>query len=260
MLFWVGKDSVGEARMTWLVGPNGERGYELLIGSDPARAPRKINQWGYVREMEEEGGVRVIGLMTDREEEEKASRQDARTASDTTRGPQVFKAILATVGGGHAMADVQRLTLPEALTFRDLDAALARVGPPEYGNPIPLPSGTHPGFLFAMTSLLHESVETCARTGVPPVGGLRRSYVFGKKVYIITTLSAKMQDQATIKGRDYRRVINSEFEARLADQPKGEAFRVWYGTEDPLREVPIKMVYRPNFWFEAEMALVEDRH
>jgi hypothetical protein len=256
VLFWVGKDSVGEARMTWLTGPNGERGYEFLIGSDPARAPRQINQWGYVREMEEQGTVQVFGLMTDSGEKDRESLNEAQAANGKT-SPQVYKVIHATIADGKATADVQRLTLPEPMTFRDLDAVVARVPRGAPGESIPLPAGTQAGFLSAMTSLIHESVEVCGRTGVPPVGGLRRSYVWGKKLYIVTTRASKLLDRTTIKGREYRRVINSEFEARVATQPEGEIFRVVYGTDGALREVPIKLVYRPNFWFEAEVVLVD---
>lgn len=68
LLFWISKDNVGEAHLTWLVGEDGKRGYRLLIGSDPTRAPRKVNRWGYVTETEEETGVRVLGLMTQADE------------------------------------------------------------------------------------------------------------------------------------------------------------------------------------------------
>jgi len=257
VLFWVGRDSVGEARLTWLRGPNGERGYELLIGSDPARAPRRINQWGYVREMEQQGAVQVFGLMTDRVDRE--SSDEMRTPGGTSNGPQVFKVIQATIGDGTTTADVQRLALPDSPTFRELDAVIAQVPAAASADQVPLPAGTHAGFLFAMTSLLRESVDTCVRTGVPPVGGLRRPYVFGKKLYVVTTRSSKLLDRTTVRGSEYRRVISSEFEAREAAKPKGETFRVVYGTEGALREVPIRIVYRPNFWFEAEVVLVGER-
>ncbi len=50
VLFWIGKDNVGGARIRWRQGEDGLRGYDALIGSDPARAPRKINRWGFILE------------------------------------------------------------------------------------------------------------------------------------------------------------------------------------------------------------------
>jgi hypothetical protein len=49
-LFWIRKANVGDGRITWRTGPDGTVGYELLVGTDPARAPRRINRWGYLRE------------------------------------------------------------------------------------------------------------------------------------------------------------------------------------------------------------------
>src|SRR5215216_1108953 len=46
LLFWISRDNVGGARIGWLADERGSKGFELLIGSDPARAPRKINRWG----------------------------------------------------------------------------------------------------------------------------------------------------------------------------------------------------------------------
>ena len=50
LLFWISRDNVGGARIGWLGDQSGSKGFELLIGSDPARAPRKINRWGYIAE------------------------------------------------------------------------------------------------------------------------------------------------------------------------------------------------------------------
>ena len=44
------KSNIGDGRLTWRRGPDGTIGYELLVGSDPARTPRQINRWGYLRE------------------------------------------------------------------------------------------------------------------------------------------------------------------------------------------------------------------
>ncbi len=35
LLFWIGKDSVGGARLRWRRARRGGKGYDLLIGSDP---------------------------------------------------------------------------------------------------------------------------------------------------------------------------------------------------------------------------------
>ena len=59
LLFWIGDSDVGGARIVWRRGEDGRRGYEFLLGSDPIRAPRKINRWGFVREELRGDGARV---------------------------------------------------------------------------------------------------------------------------------------------------------------------------------------------------------
>ncbi len=59
LLFWIGDSDVGGARIVWRKDDNGRRGYEFLLGSDPTRAPRKINRWGFVREELREGARRI---------------------------------------------------------------------------------------------------------------------------------------------------------------------------------------------------------
>src|SRR5690349_2844719 len=52
MLFWINCDNVGGAKVS-LSGDQKDKdnfGIELLIGSDPQRAPRQINKWGYIAE------------------------------------------------------------------------------------------------------------------------------------------------------------------------------------------------------------------
>src|SRR5215471_2398561 len=50
-LFWITRDNVGSGRMTWRRAADGTLGFELLMGSDPSRAPFKANKWGYIREV-----------------------------------------------------------------------------------------------------------------------------------------------------------------------------------------------------------------
>ena len=50
LLFWIGNDNVGGARVTWRADEGGRHAIALLVGTEPTRAPRGINQWGYVGE------------------------------------------------------------------------------------------------------------------------------------------------------------------------------------------------------------------
>ena len=255
LLFWMGKDNVGEARLAWLTDATGARGYELLIGSDPAKAPRQINRWGYVSECETASGVQVFGLMT--EADEQSLEQAKATTGTIADGSRVFKIIRETVGGDNATSLVQGVALSNRLTLHDVDAVIAQVPEPRPGKSVRVPPGVDPGFLFSMAALIHENVESAERSGRAPVG-TRRSYVYANKLYGLVTRSSKVLKQVTIKGRTYTHVIESEFETRAEANGDGAVTcRVVYATQGALREVPVQIVYRPKWWFEAEIVLVD---
>jgi hypothetical protein len=48
-VIWAKHDDIGSARMTWRSDSN-SNALTLMVGSDPQRAPRSLNKWGYLRE------------------------------------------------------------------------------------------------------------------------------------------------------------------------------------------------------------------
>src|SRR5512143_647613 len=69
LLFWIGAGNVGGARIVWRSDGGAQRGYELLLGSDPARAPRRINRWGWAREDTDGASATMTGLMNRSEDD-----------------------------------------------------------------------------------------------------------------------------------------------------------------------------------------------
>src|SRR4051812_44085526 len=49
LFLWIGRDDVGSGVIGWR-GAGDDHAYELLIGSDPAKAPAKLNKWGFLAE------------------------------------------------------------------------------------------------------------------------------------------------------------------------------------------------------------------
>ncbi len=49
-LIWMTRGDVGGARISWSASGGPDRSVELLVGSDPARAPMSINRWGFIAE------------------------------------------------------------------------------------------------------------------------------------------------------------------------------------------------------------------
>src|SRR5688572_19014010 len=125
LLFWISRDNVGGARIGWLGDQLGSRGFELLIGSDPTRAPRKINRWGYIAEELRGSTASTLGVMKQSNEE---SLEDAKAKlGDHPGATHVFKAIRATTSNGRATADVLTLQSESDLTYRDVGSLLTLV-------------------------------------------------------------------------------------------------------------------------------------
>src|SRR5215470_8591019 len=130
LLFWISRDDVGMAKVSWRGNDAEGFGLDLLIGSDPLRAPRKINRWGYIAEEVRGSDARVLGLMKQSNEQSIADAEQ-----------QI---------GSEGRAGVTSVSVDRDLTYRDVDSLIALVnhaGAGAENRSVPLPAGTRPGFL-----------------------------------------------------------------------------------------------------------------
>lgn len=146
LLFWISKDDVGGARIRWRGNDEGSFGLDLLIGSDPLRAPRKINRWGYIAEQVRGSDARVIGVM--KQSNEQSVKEAESQLEREGRGGYVYRAIQGTATQHEARAGVTTVRVVHDLTFRDIDPLLTLVsatGENGEHRSVSLPSGTRPG-------------------------------------------------------------------------------------------------------------------
>jgi hypothetical protein len=256
LLFWVGKGNVGGARIVWRADGDGRKGYELLLGSDPARAPRKINRWGWVREDADGPRATTTGLMNRSEDDS----LDQAKASLQAKGSHLFKLNRARIEDGTARAEATTVYAPQDYTFRQLDDLLRFA---EAARPVPrvregrLPPGTHPGLLFALADLVGAGV---AAARVPQgAGPWPRSvqYTFNAGVYDLTVTSWARVERAVYGTRTYERLVRLEFESRNREKGTTERFVFACGTEGELAGVPVFVRYQPKWWFKVEGVLDE---
>lgn len=253
LVFWITRPNVGMARIVRGRSADGGRSYELLIGSEPDKAPMRFNRWGYVSEYTQGGSSQLLGLMTESNEE---SVEQAKAALDQKpRGGHAFKAIRASIAGGEASAQVVRVAFTEDFTLRDVETVLKRL--PEGGEPtarVQVPTGTSPGFLVALADLIHNSVET-VRTSKRPQPGRSQPFVYDRGLYNLTVKSSKLVPQVPVGSNTCRNCVESEFEVRNRATGSTTKFGLIYATDGPLAEVPVRIVYRPRWYFEAELVL-----
>lgn len=256
LLFWIRRDNVGDARLTWSAGPVGTRRLEFLIGSDPERTPMRINRWGYLAETTCGGAAALVGVMTESDEQ---SVEEARASTEGGgRGGHAFKAIRSSFAAGESRAEVTRLVVAENFTYRDVDVVLQRaLREAGAARRLQVVAGTESGFLVAVAALVHERVEAFARTGRVERGpATTRTFVYGDRLFDLSIRSSTLVPALVAGGVHVRPVIESEFEVRNLTTKQRTPFRIAYGTEAPFAEVPVRVVYRPRWWFEAELLLV----
>lgn len=257
LLFWIGAKDVGGARIVWREDGDTRRGYELLLGSDPARAPRRINRWGWVREDADATGATMIGLMNRSEDDS----LDQAKAALQSKGRYLFKLNRARVEGNSARAEATTVYAPQDYSFRQLDDLLRfteATKPAARVKTGGLPPGTRPGLLFALADLVTAGVEAARTPG--SVGPLPRivQYTFNAGVYDLAVSSWQPVGQARYGGHDYRNLVRLEFESRNLEKGSTEHFVLACGTEGPLTGVPVFVRYQPKWWFKVEGVLDDD--
>jgi hypothetical protein len=259
LLFWIGDSDVGGARIVWRKGENGRLGYEFLLGSDPTRAPRKINRWGFVREELREGGAVQMGLM--RKTEEK-SVEEAR-AQVGYEGEYIFKAIHTEIADGQARAENTVWRVENDYTYHDIGELLRLIrtepqNPPSI-NEASMPPGTHPGFLFAVADLVDRAVAAATREPRELLKKETTRFNFNALAYELRLRKTKWQESKKYGDRQYTNLVRVDLESYNPKLKTTEKFTLAVGTEGQWKGVPVYVKYQPKWWFKAEGVIDESQ-
>jgi hypothetical protein len=259
LLFWIGDSDVGAARIVWLKREDGRRGYEFLLGSDPTRAPRKINRWGFVREELRDDGAIQIGLM--RKTEEK-SVEEAR-AKVGYEGEYIFKVIQTEIAHGQARAKNTVWRVQDDYTYHDIGELLRLVGTPPQNPPsineASMPPGTHPGFLFAVADLVDRAVAAATQEPRELLRKVTTRFNFNAVAYELRLRKTKWEESKKYGGRQYQNLVRIDFESYNPTLKTTERFTLTVGTEGEWKGVPVYVKYQPKWWFKAEGVIDESQ-
>jgi hypothetical protein len=256
LLFWISKDRVGFARITWRRGSDGTLGYELLVGTDPAQAPRGINRWGYIVEVARGADGSVLALMTG--SSDTSYSEEEASSTRTGRSPTEFRALRGAVHQGRTTWQSVRVRPPTALTIHDLSEALGRVDG-QMAGVVPhdgiAPTGSRSGFLVSVADAIDRIVG--ARSGSDSSSGRAGPlvYVFGRDTYELRLRDASALTVSHAGRQTPARRLR--FESRGLDSGSRTRFEVIAGTEGDLRGVPLVIEWQPRWWLRATLRLVE---
>ncbi len=254
LLFWMGRDNVGLGRITWRRGDDGSRAYELLVGTEPARAPRSLNRWGYISEEVSGPNGHLLALMTG-SDESSYSEAEKKASRGSAQGD--FRAIRGRVQNGAAVWRVARVYTPSALTVNDVDATLAQVGRETSVAPARdsrVAPNVRPGFLVAVAELLDRAVDArIARRDLKSVIGNRVEYVFGQRGYELQLRDAEAETFGS--GTSARPALHTSFEIRTLATGDRSRFEITCGTEGNLKGVPLLIEWQPKWWLKLGLHL-----
>lgn len=254
LLFWIGRGNIGSARFTWRRGEEGRRATEVLIGSDPLRAPRRLNRWGFITEVHDGTSVEVLGLMTDSSERslEEAAEQLSRETTDS----RLVKVLQSTVAGGQVVSRPSQLIVSDEWTYRDLDRVLALIPQePTTTRTTRVPQGTESGFLTAVTLLMDKLVEPCRHTTSKTSNPLAPVlYVYNATIYRLSVDSCDQESALSPSGETIE-AVDGRFVIRNTTTSNVTKFRLIFGATGELRAVPVRLVFRPQWWVEVELTL-----
>ena len=246
VMLWVGRDDVGSGVIRWR-GAGNDKAIELLIGSDPKRAPGQLNKWGYLVEAMHGGESSVVGLIS-QENDERLS--DVKAGLKTRKDLRAFDTIRGYAASSEGFARVGTLHAPSYLTYHDADTVLQEV---LADNSLPVKrvarsSGIRPGFLTSLTELLAASLESKKYNQ-------RVQYVHGDRLFQLRLIESTRMARFERDGHTWHDVVRSRFETGEARSRSGTRFELVYGASGALTGIPIVISYQPKWWLQVDLVL-----
>ena len=255
-LFWITRDNVGSGRMTWRRAANGTLSLELLMGSDPARAPFKTNRWGYIREVVRGDSAELVAVKSSTEEE---TIEEAKASAHRQDGDRTLLFIREQVTADEARAATALVDVGLEASYRDLGLVLDRMsGVREWQERVGTrPRASRPGFLVALTELMQSGVDAWRATAASSFtyGTQTLTYIHRAKPYELRQSDVQVLRDVTLGGSQYSRLLRGTFRIRNPSTNYRSQFVVIYGVDDRLAAVPVRITYQPRWWLRTQLTL-----
>jgi hypothetical protein len=294
LVFWVSKDDVGGGYIRRAVSKGDGRLelFQVLFGSDPAKAPRAINRWGGGTEAEwhrdavgttgESAAVDDVtasaffGFMKS-SKGKSFSEMQTELKKEKEQGEHVFTGILSRADAGRAFSLVVPLTSDKDYNLREYDAAEPLMIEKLQTSEKPIRSLTasadcaRPGeFLGSVAELMERELAKIApeggAAGGPSVGGVAAlCYVHDAQVNTLTVENAELVKRLRVKinsakggvlaDNSFNDLLQLDFVTTNKSTGKKVYFTLLVGTKGALRGVPVQIRYEPNWWFQVVLNL-----
>lgn len=264
LFFWKGADDVGGGyiRRSVSLSDPAFRFIEVLFGSDPVKAPRRINNWGAATEAIGDRSSAFFGFMKSANSDS-ADAAQADIRSQNEHGKYAFSASVGFVDPFRALSrsaplfsnvdfDLHQLERAQKLVAGHLaeDRPVRRLDPPERLCPAAR------GFLQAVEDLAGRAL---AARPVPS----SLCYLHNARNYTVTlerrtpVHSKKIQLQrknGTALEATYRNLVRAEFSV-VNHKLERSSFELFLATDGEISGMPVQIVHQPNWWFQVVLNL-----
>lgn len=263
LLFWMSRDDIGLGRIVWRRSEDGARGYEFLVGTDPARAPRGINRWGFVSEETLGSSGAVLALMTG--SHDTSYQDEADSAAQGDSGAE-FRTIRSTLQNGETEWQLAHVRTRKKLNVHHVEnavgvllenaAGVVRPGGSERAaRRRPVAPGVRPGFLVAVADLVDATIAA-AKTGAARAKAIEGvPYVFGERTYELRVRDVE-RAVVTFGGREMP-VLKTSFQTREIQTGGRTRFDMTIGTSGDAVGVPLSIEWQPRWWLKVRLRLAD---
>jgi hypothetical protein len=280
LFFWAGKDDVGGGYVRRGVSKDDPRQevFQVLFGSDPAKAPRSINRWGAGTEIvwhkepatDAAKGDDVVasaffGFMKSSTGKSMSEMQQ-ELKKEKDRGEHLFTGILSRVEAGRAISLVVPLASDEDYNLHQYNEAeplmLEKLSSSERpARTLDNAAGCLRAgeFLGTVSQLMDAAMEN-------PRVPVSLCYVYDAQVNTLTLervgqirkLNVKVNSAkgGILADNTYDELLEADFVSAHQTTGKRVYFTILMGTQGALRDVPVQIRYQPNWWFQVVLNLL----
>jgi hypothetical protein len=276
LLFWAGKDDVGGGyiRRGIFPGDPSAEFFQILMGSDPAKAPRAINRWGAAAERMQHAGrpggppesSTFFGFMKVNKGNSPAEMRK-ELDGEKEGGTYLFSAILNEADRYGSVAktvpfasdtdfNIHELDQAEPVVFDRLEGPEGKIRTLDPGQF--RACGRPEGFLSSVAELDEDALE--GRRTPEAVCYVYNGQTFRLTLTHVSTVVNEIVRLA-LNGtsqpyvRDYQDLLLARFDNFNETTSQGSTFELLLGTKGDLRAVPVRISYQPNWWFQVVLNL-----
>lgn len=240
-LFWIGRDDVGSARLTWRSHGEGTD-VTFLAGSEPDRAPGRLNQWVYLREERraEHGSAFVLRSV---------NPDDAGPAAPFPVGAGTqFGASCTAVADARATTAGTTVSAPDA-TYRMFDRVLEQIASARTWKrrDAPVPPGAAAGFLTALQQALDADAHGA------PLASVTATYIYDGRLFDLRVRRRRQLGTASVGGRSFAELVRLDL--AVQNRVTGDVTKFSVAYAPAAGSLPVQILFQPSFWIRIELHL-----